>query len=293
MLKTPMTTSEKQAIIVVCCSDSRLTVADSADSWRNRLAFDGNIYEIRCPGGGLALADSSSAFYQSAYESYQLLAQNQKFARVILSAHEDCAYYKTKYGFPPSDLQDNDARKWRLIEQAMRNVETWTPKVDIQPVYRSFSDLDNEDCIHRHGPECAQGAERPANFAAPVAIAGRQADSPGYPTGSATQAVLDRFVEERLLSTDNSVEDIMAGIEGRAGERGTVPAWRVEKRAREFIVLLRSEGRRFDAQQLRQLVRAFVQTYAGAEMARTTARALMTSLEPELTAARARWFRRG
>ena len=274
--------SDTGAILVVSCSDSRLTAAESAESWKTRLGFDGPIYEVRCPGGAIAMADTASTFFDSAQQSYQLLAQSKVFVGIILAAHEDCAYFQGKYGAHHTDVQDRDDLKRWLIEEAVRNVETWEPRVPIETVYISFTDHENEpghsggsheaDCVF-----CAQVA-RDARVARPAPQI--------YLPDHATQDVIDRVVEERLLTAGGSVEAIMASIEARSGQKSGMPAWRIERRAREFYALLKSEGRRFAVEEKRQLIKAFVQTYAGSDVPRMMSRAVMASLEPELSAAR-------
>lgn len=282
MEKPRRSRSDNVAILVVSCSDSRLTAAESAESWRMRLGFDGPIYEVRCPGGGIALADQSSTFYQSARESFQLLAQSKVFGRIILAAHEDCAYFQGKYGSHHSDAQDRDDLKLWLMEEAVRNVETWEPRLPIETVYISFTDRDTDPHGLSHESDCV--------FCAQVArdTTPRLPARDIYLPEHATQAVIDRVVEERLLSAGGSIESIMSAIESRSGEKGGMPAWRIERRAREFIALLKSEGRRFDPEQKRQLTKAFVQSYVGADVPRMMSRAVMASLEPELTTASTR-----
>lgn len=269
-------------MLVISCSDARLTAADSAGSWQKRLRYDGPIFEVRCPGGSIALADNTSAFYESARQSYELLAQTRKFDRVVLAAHEDCAYFQTKYGQLYSDAQDRDDLKRWLIDEAVRNVETWEPKAAIETIFMSFLNSDHGHSDHPHGPECATCRERAQNLPANQPVAAN------YLPPHATQAVIDQFVTERVLSTGDSVDSIMAEFERVSSQRDGIATWRIERRAREFVSLLQSESRRFSIEQQRQLAKSFVESYAGPEMSRTMFRAIMSSLEPDLIAARGR-----
>lgn len=269
-------------MLVISCSDARLTAGDSADSWQKRLGFDGPIYEVRCPGGSIAMADNTSAFYESARQSYELLAQSKRIDRIVLAAHEDCAYFLSKYGSLYSDPQDRDDLKRWLMDEAVRNVETWEPKAAIETVFMSFLNVDKGHGGMPHAPDCAACEKVPSAGNADRMFA------EGYLPAHATQAMIDQFVSDRVLSTGDSIDSIMAEFEGLSSQRDGIATWRIERRAREFISLLQSEGRRFSVEQQRQLAKSFVESYAGPEMSRTMFRAVMTSLEPDLVSARRR-----
>lgn len=100
---------------------------------------------------------------------------------------------------------------------------------------------------------------------------------PGLPSERATLRTFDRQIEERLLQTAESAQDVIALAEGQAREQGVMPAWRAERRAQEFINLLRDEGRKSPAE-VQQLTRSFLQFYAGNSLPRTVLRSLFAEL---------------
>jgi len=260
------------AILVVNCSDSRLTAEDASASWKMRLGFDGDIYEVRCPGGGLALADSDSAFYTSALESFRLLSNGRDFSRIILAFHQDCAYFQDKYG-SSGNPADDERRKWQLIDRATQKVSGWARGVDIRPLYLTFED--NGDC--RHSGAALEPERQPAMPPRPTMTAVARQERRFSPASALNLRSYNRIVEEMLIAEGGSVEDAIAQAEDQSGTFSGVPPWRVERQAGEFLALLRSGGRT-NPQELRQLVRAFVQNYAGEQASKPLIRSVMNEL---------------
>lgn len=310
------TPQSSPALLVISCSDARLTVQDSINSWQRRLNFTGSIFEVRCPGGGLAMADRSSAYYQSAFESFKLLESGNHIAEVVLAYHDDCAYFTDKYG--ASQPAEERRRKLRVMQEAITNVSGWSDTIVVRSLQMSVAGHNHGTAQHSHMPLPLADRERPVYTPPPamppqrdrpayaplpprVAVQreaedcappqfppvtnqrGRMAPqtSPALPSERSTLRAFDRQLEERLLQTAESAQDIITLAEAQAREQGVTPAWRVERRAREFIALLQDEGRESPAT-VRQLVRAFLQFYAGNTLPRTVLRSLMTELDMEL-----------
>ena len=87
----------------------------------------------------------------------------------------------------------------------------------------------------------------------------------------------NRIVEEMLITEGRSVEDAIAQAEDQSGNFAGVPPWQVERQAGVFLDLLRGGGRT-NPQELRQLVRAFVQNYAGKQASKPLIRSVMNEL---------------
>lgn len=227
------------------------------------------------------MADQESAFYLSALDSFNLLSTRTQISEVVLSYHEDCAYFMEKYGSSRSNPSDDKQRKWQLLREAMRNVESWSDTVHVRRLYLPLP--------HRHsGARFEQGSEgecqaysSPKPLGPPLRSPAGVRTVPRLPSGFETLRVFDRQIEERLLRTNESAEDVIALAEGHAREMGGTPVWRVERRAREFITLLREEGGR-DPQEIRRLTREFVFKYAGDVLPRSVMRALMAEIDAEL-----------
>lgn len=279
--------SAGSSVLVISCSDARLTQQDAVSSWKNRLKFSGDIFEVRCPGGGLAMADKDSVFYLSALDSFILLSGVTHIVEVVLTFHEDCFYFTDKYGASPVGPSDDEHRKWHLIEEAMANVADWADGLQVRQLYLTFPHSHSRPDVHT----AAEPARPKLSAMQPTAPGTQQRSSaamravPGLPNERATLRAFDRQVEERLLHTNESAEDIIALAEGRARETGVMPTWRIERRALEFIALLRDEGKR-SAQDIRQLVRAFVLNYAGNQLPRPVMRALLAEIDRDLQAMR-------
>lgn len=280
----------KPAILVISCSDARLTPQDSINSWRSRLNFNGDIYEVRCPGGGLAMADRNSAYFQSAFESFKLLESTSHIAEIVLAFHEDCAYFADKYG--ATRPAEDERRKWHLVQEAVGNVTGWSNTVYVRPLHMSLPGHRHDTAPHSHSaPPHRPERERPPHTPAPYAptpVPRRRMEPqfiPSLPSERATLRAFDRQVEERLLHTTESTQDIIALAEGQAREQGVIPAWRAERRALEFIALLRDEGKK-KPNELRQLARSFLQSYASSTLPRTVLRSLLSELDVELQSQR-------
>jgi hypothetical protein len=120
----------------------------------------------------------------------------------------------------------------------------------------------------------------------PYRTSARPQSSPGnsvifIPSERATLISFERQVEERLLQTHETIDQVIALAERQAREAGTTPAWRIELRAREFVDLLRRNGRT-NIQELRKLIVIFVQNYAGEAVQRGVQRAILAELEQYL-----------
>lgn len=275
------------SVLVVSCSDARLTAEDAAQSWRNRLGFDGDIFEVRCPGGGLALADKEGTFYKSALESFKLLSRSRNFSIIILAFHEDCAYFRDKSGFSAHRAND-EQRKWRLIEQAARNITGWADDLIIRPIYLTFEAGDHIGHDHPSSldpfpfQELRRREEAPSKDSIALCSVGAQHPplrpmAAGATSTPMTLRGFNKIVEEELISGSGSLEDAIVRLEDQAFNFGGMPPWRIERQAREFLDLLLSSGRK-DTQEIRHLLRSFVRAYAGQQVPPSVLRGIMNEL---------------
>jgi hypothetical protein len=316
-MQSPFGTFDRNsAMLVVSCSDARLTPEDSQSSWKSRLDFDGQIFEFRCPGGGIALADEKSVFYKSALETFRLLGMSHPLNYVVLSFHEDCAYFNEKYGSDGAGSAKDRRRKFHLADEAIENVVEWSPTIDVVPYY--IDGLVNRDAARptmraretqayrerhtgqdgvvsretarptmraretqayreRHaGHFCDHDHEHGAQREQPLR------EEPTFPIHQrATLRSLDRQIEDRILRSDISAEQIVARAEGEVRETGAIPPWHVERRAREFLELLERSGS-MKADKLKASVRSFIQNYAGDSLTRGSLRAISDELNAHM-----------
>jgi len=287
MFSAPASASATPAILVISCSDARLTRENAEITWKKRLNFSGDIFEFKCPGGGVAMADTTSSFYRSAFDSFRLLSGLRQISQVVLAFHEQCAYVSDKYGSGAS--ADLETLKWKLAHEAVDHVSEWAAGLRVRPLYvrfRSSQEVGNRplesfgpadvnqlragDCQHPHQHSAPQP---PPQGKGPIFI----------PSERATLMSFERQVEERLLKTHETIDQVIALAERQARETGTKPAWRVELRAREFIDLLRRQGRT-GTNELRKLAVAFVQNYAGETTPRGVQRAILAEIDQYLQA---------
>lgn len=297
-MQSPFGTFDRNsAMLVVSCSDARLTTEDSEGSWKNRLNFDGKIFEFRCPGGGIALADENSVFYKSAYETFRLLGMSQPLNYIILSFHEDCAYFNEKYGSDGIGSAIDRRRKFHLADDAIANVVEWSRSIEVVPYYidglvngreaprpEPRSRVSQGQREHHANHRCAHDHEQwerpaPARDTEPAFSMHRRA----------TLRSLERQIEDRILRTDESAEQIIAQAEGEVRETGAIPPWHIERRAKEFMELLQKSGS-MKADKLRTSVRSFVQNYAGDSLSRGSFRAISNELDAYMQSPRSsRW----
>lgn len=284
MFSAPSTLSATPAILVISCSDARLTRENAEFTWKKRLNFSGDIFEFKCPGGGVAMADTRSSFYQSAFDSFRLLSGLRPISQVVLAFHEECAYVSDKYA--SGAAAEIETLKWKLAHEAVDHVSEWAEGLRVRPLYTRFmssratGNRTRESWGSWDGSQSRTGdSQRHRHSAGPHASSGN--GQIFVPSERATLTSFERQVEERLLQTHETVDQVVALAERQARETGTTPAWRIEIRAREFIDLLRRSGRT-NTQELRKLAVAFVQNYAGETLPRGVQRAVLAELDQYL-----------
>lgn len=104
----------------IYCSDGRL--GEHIDEFLQRGLGLPRYDRVTCPGGPVALAGRLSAFYelQGVEEQLRFLAQVHEIERVVLIAHDNCAYYSVRLGMPSDRIvaeQLDDLRKARSAVQ--------------------------------------------------------------------------------------------------------------------------------------------------------------------------------
>jgi hypothetical protein len=261
-------------MLVISCVDARL---QQETLWKKRLDFAGDIFDFRCPGGGIALADRGSSYYQAALDSYRLLSSSRNITDIVLAFHEDCAYFSVKYGSAGSLQADVEGRKWSLTDEAVKNVKRWSATLQVRPLYTHFvANKAVDDFTRNHHAHDAHAVhDHNARLDENQAAAPQRRALAVAPSERATLRSFDRQVEERLLQTNENIDEVIAAAEEQAGETGTTPAWRIEMRAREFIDLLRNDARK----DMKKAVQTFVQTYAGQSIPRGVLRAVLVELD--------------
>ena len=285
MFAAPSSVSPTPAILVISCSDARLTRENAELTWKKRLNFSGDIFEFKCPGGGVAMADTKSSFYRSAFDSFRLLSGLRQISQVVLAFHEQCAYVSDKYaGGAASEIE---TLKWKLAHEAVDHVSEWAEGLRVRPLYVRFMSNRETGNRTRESWSPLDGIQlQTGDREQPHRTSARPQSSPGnsvifIPSERATLISFERQVEERLLQTHETIDQVIALAERQAREAGTTPAWRIELRAREFVDLLRRNGRT-NTQELRKLIVIFVQNYSGETVQRGVQRAILAELEQYL-----------
>lgn len=285
MFSAPSSVSATPAILVISCSDARLTRENAELTWKKRLNFSGDIFEFKCPGGGVAMADTKSSFYRSAFDSFRLLSGLRSISQVVLAFHEQCAYVSDKYG--SGAASEMETLKWRLAHEAVDHVSGWAEGLRVRPLYVRF--MSSRESGNRTRETLGASDEsqiQSCDHLQPHYHSERPQVALGkggifVPSDRATLTSFERQVEERLLQTHETIDQVIALAERQARETGTTPAWRIEVRAREFVDLLRRRGRT-STSELRKLVTAFVQNYAGETTPRGVQRSILTELDKYL-----------
>ena len=129
--------------LVVCCSDGRWHT--QIEEFIHTIVSDRpDLYVV--PGGPAGLTVWSSSFDEAhvAERSFRFLAEQHHLESVWLIAHQDCAYYRTKY-----DPHDDDFVIRRQLEDVKRAAETishWYPHI---AVHRIFAHRQNGRVLFR------------------------------------------------------------------------------------------------------------------------------------------------
>jgi hypothetical protein len=136
---------ERPKTLVICCSDGRWH-AQVEDFLDVRAAKRADMCVL--PGGPAAFSLWGAAFdeSQTLEKNFKFLAKHHDLDSVWLIAHQNCAYYGTKYPYrTPAQMFD---RQLEDLEQARKTIERWQHGLDIYKVYASLEDNRVKFTIH-------------------------------------------------------------------------------------------------------------------------------------------------
>jgi hypothetical protein len=121
--------------LVICCSDGRWH-AQVEEFIHHEVSERADLYSV--PGGPAELNLWSSSFDEAkvAEKAFRFLAEHHELESVWLIAHQDCAYYKTKYG--PLDPQYIFHRQREDVKRASERIMSWYPTLRVRAVYASI-----------------------------------------------------------------------------------------------------------------------------------------------------------
>jgi hypothetical protein len=121
--------------LVVCCSDGRWH-AQVEEFIHHEISERADLYAV--PGGPAELNLWSSSFDEAkvAEKAFRFLAEHHELEAVWLIAHQDCAYYKTKYG--PLDPKYIFKRQREDVRRAAERILSWYPNLRVRSVYASI-----------------------------------------------------------------------------------------------------------------------------------------------------------
>ena len=308
-----------------------MAVDSRVESWSRQLDFHGAIYEVRMPGGALAIADRGSVFSESILESYRFLASTRQIVAIILSCHEDCSYFKLRYD--PSGLsrsKEREAQKHilRQAEDIMSEVANGIPVQLLYSKFKSSGDVEHRPIQGGSFKDDAFGSD--IDFAAPLTpssshcyvpppapttasfhcepvmasnaphaggaqpstqkVAACPAPAQAYAAPASTSIGGERMtarqlqgeLEKHIIAHGGSAERSMIDAASTAEERRVTPAWRVERRLREFLEIVRENGAVKTDAELQRLSLSFANRYGGGRLPRDTRRDLVEDAKSDL-----------
>lgn len=126
---------ERPKTLVICCSDGRwhAQVEDFLD-----VAAAKRPDMCVLPGGPAAFSLWSARFDEghTLEKNFKFLAKHHDLESIWLIAHQNCAYYATKY--PYRDAAEMLKRQLEDLEQARKTIEHWQHGLEIHKVYASL-----------------------------------------------------------------------------------------------------------------------------------------------------------
>ena len=121
--------------LVVCCSDGRWH-EQVEEFVRDQVSKRADMYAV--PGGPAGFSLWSSSFDEAkvSEKAFRFLADHHALESVWLIAHQDCAYYRAKFG--PLDEPFIFKRQHEDLERAQEMIARWYPKLLVKKVYVSL-----------------------------------------------------------------------------------------------------------------------------------------------------------
>ena len=134
MAGTPWSPARPETL-VVCCSDGRWH-EQVEEFVRDQVSERADMYSV--PGGPAGFSLWSSSFDEAkvSEKAFRFLAEHHGLESVWLIAHQDCAYYRAKYG--PLDEQFILRRQREDLDRAQDMISRWYPKLFVRKVYVSL-----------------------------------------------------------------------------------------------------------------------------------------------------------
>jgi hypothetical protein len=129
--------SARPESLVVCCSDGRWH-QHVEEFVCEQVSTRSDMYAV--PGGPAGFSIWSSSFDESKVteRSFRFLADHHELEAVWLIAHQDCAYYRIKYG--PLDDDFIFRRQCEDLDRAAETILRWYPRLLVRKVYASLRD---------------------------------------------------------------------------------------------------------------------------------------------------------
>jgi hypothetical protein len=121
--------------LVVCCSDGRWH-EQVEEFVRDQVSERADMYAV--PGGPAGFSLWSSSFDEAkvSEKAFRFLADHHALESVWLIAHQDCAYYRAKYG--PLDEPFVLRRQREDLDRARDLISRWYPKLLVKKVFVSL-----------------------------------------------------------------------------------------------------------------------------------------------------------
>lgn len=278
--------NEKPTFFVVACSDARLTPNDG-EAWHERAGIDGDVYEVRLPGGALVLAETYSTLAQSVLDSFQMLNASKHFDHVVLTCHEDCAYYRMRYAVNKISASDEgDAHRY-LMRVACERIESLYPNANVREVYIATrddsaydpspndahsgkQDDDRKGDEWEHGPHSSPAAmfdqsDRMLNELAPLVD--------GLPQEEVEQTLYDSLLNRTVTDSDVS----QGPGYSRFAEQ-LITAKKIEQRTREFLEIVRAEAGVRSEAKLRKLGSTFITEYGKGRLSQSKKQSILEQI---------------
>ena len=284
--------TDKPTYFVVACSDARLSSRDG-DAWYERAGIEGDVYEVRQPGGALVLAEPLNIFAQSVIDSFTMLNAAKTFDHVVLTCHEDCAYYRMRYGLGDVPAKEEGEAHQRLMRFACERIETAFPTARVREVYIATRDdsayVAGTSAAHDDSPGPAQ-AEMDSAATLPEREPAELDQGERAPDADYVLTQLAPIVEElpadeaeqtlyeALLNSTPAETDASQGPGYSEFAHQLVEARKVRERTREFLEIVRAEAGVRSEAELRKLGATFMSAYGKGRLSQSRKRSLLDAI---------------
>lgn len=278
--------NDKPTFFVVACSDARLSPNDG-EAWHARAGVDGDVFEVRLPGGALVLAEPYSTLAQSVLDSFQLLSTSRKFDHVVLTCHEDCAYYRLRYAVNEISARDEgDAHRY-LMRLACERIESLHPKVSVREVYIATRDDSAYDpspndvpagARNDHDDSAAREQGRRLAQAATFNESDRVLDELAPLAEGLPQEVVEQTLYDSLLNRTATDADAAQGPGYAKFAEQLITAKKVEQRTREFLEMVRAEAGVRSEATLRKLGSTFISQYGKGRLSQSKKQSILEQI---------------